>query len=81
MQLKKIVDMLTEESVSIITQKYMQYEGETVQVGENHRKGYSNSLAGRAELAEIEPKEVVDAVMAIWGNTPTVTDWVQKNEE
>jgi len=81
MQLKKIVDMLTEESVSIITQKYMQYEGETVQVGEKHRKGYSNSAAGRTELAKTEPKEVVEAVMAIWGNPRTVTDWVQKNEE
>ncbi len=81
MQLKKIVDMLTEESVSIVTQKYMQYEGETVQVGKNHRKGYSNSAAGRTELAREEPKEVVEAVFAIWGDTPTVLGEAQENEE
>lgn len=80
METKKIVDMLTEESVSIITQRYIEHEGETVQVGSNHRKGYSNSAAGRTELAEAEPKEVVEAVLAIWGDTPTVTDGAQKNE-
>lgn len=72
METKKIVDMLTADSVSILTQKFMKDDGEIVQVGKNHRKGYVNSGPGRAELQEKEPPEVVEAVLAIWGDTPTV---------
>ncbi len=74
METKKIVDMLTADSVSILTQKFMKDDGEIVQVGKNHRKGYVNSGSGRAELQEKEPAEVVEAVLAIWGDTPTVQD-------
>lgn len=72
METKKTVDMLTTDSVSILTQKFIVDDGEIVQVGKNHRKGYENSAVGRAELQEKEPPEVVNAVLAIWGDTPTV---------
>lgn len=72
METKKTVDMLTTDSVSILTQKFIVDDGEIVQVGKNHRKGYENSVVGRAELQEKEPPEVVNAVLAIWGDTPTV---------
>lgn len=74
METKKTVDMLTVDSVSILTQKFMEDDGEIVQVGKNHRKGYVNSGSGRAELQEKEPPEVAEAVLAIWGDTPTVQD-------
>lgn len=39
-----------------------------------HRIGYVNSPSGRAALAAEQPSEIVDEVMAVWGDTPTVPD-------
>lgn len=58
----KQVDLLTSVSVSILT----------VADGKNHRKSYYNSECGRKELLDNEPKDVVDIVMSIWGDEPTV---------
>ena len=71
---KKTVDMLTSESVSILTQKFIEIDGVLTQVGQNHRCAYANSEAGRSTLQELEPEEVVSAVMAIWVDTPTVNE-------
>lgn len=69
---KKTVDMLTADSVSILTQKFIDIDGVETQVGENHRCSYVNSETGRSDLQDAEPEEVVNAVFAIWGNTPTI---------
>lgn len=58
----KTVTNLTSESVSILT----------VTDGKNHRRAYENSESGRADLIAFEPDEVVNEVMAVWGDTPTV---------
>lgn len=71
---KVTIDMLTSESVSILTQKYVTIEGVDTQVGENHRKAYVNSKSGRAGLQGEQTSDVVNAVLAIWGNAPTVTE-------
>lgn len=60
----KIVTNLTSESVSILT----------VTNGKNHRRAYSNSESGRMNLVANEPKEVVEEIMVIWGNTPTIEE-------
>lgn len=73
-QEKKTVDMLTSGSVSILTQQFIEIDGVPTQVGQNHRCAYVNSEAGRSNLQELEPEEVVSAVMAIWGDTPTVNE-------
>ena len=71
---RKTVDMLTIYSVSILTQKFIDVDGVPTQVGQNHRCAYVNSESGRKSIAESEPEEVVSAVMAIWGDTPTVNE-------
>lgn len=71
---KKTVDMLTVDSVSILTQNYIEFNGVQTQVGQNHRCAYANSETGRNDLQENEPEEVVNAVFAIWGDTPTVSE-------
>lgn len=71
---KKTVDMLTIYSVSILTQKFVDIDGKEMQVGENHRRAYVNSETGRNELQGSEPEEVVNAVMAIWGDAPTIKE-------
>lgn len=73
---RKTVDMLTKDSVSILTQKFITINDIPTQVGENHRNGYVNSESGRERLTEEEPQEVQDAVLAIWGELPTVTESV-----
>lgn len=73
---KKTVDMLTTDSVSILTQKFIDVDGKQEQVGSNHRCSYVNSENGRQNLQDNEPEEVVTAVMAIWGDSPTVEEQV-----
>lgn len=70
---KKTVDMLTTDSVSILTQQTIDVGGVAYTLG-NHRRAYVNSTCGREALAAEQPEDVVAAVMAIWGDTPTVTD-------
>lgn len=75
MEIKKSVDMLTQDSVSIATRRTVTVEGETYFAGEIHRRAYSNSPSGRQKIAENEPEEVVSAVLAMWGETPTRPDY------
>ena len=71
---KKTVDMLTSESVSILTQKFIDLDGVQTQVGKNHRKSYVNTEVGRKAITESEPEDVVSSVMAIWGDKPTIEE-------
>ena len=77
---KKTIDMLTPESVSILTQQYIYMDGKEVQVGDNHRCAYVNSLSGRSNIAA-EPGEIVNAVMAIWGDTPIIVETTETEKE
>ena len=60
---KKTVDMLTTDSVSILTQKFIEVDGVETQVGENHRCAYANSAKGRSSH---------NSVFAILGGVPTI---------
>ena len=71
---EKTVDMLSTESVSILTRKVL-IDGEVKsQVGENHRRTYLNSVSGREELLKEQTENVVNAVFAIWGSEPVVEE-------
>lgn len=71
---RKTVDMLTKDSVSILTKKFIKIDEIDTQVGENHRVAYVNSKSGRETLILEQPDEVVNSVLAIWGNEPTIPD-------
>lgn len=77
----KTVDMLTKNSVSILTQKFIDVDGVPTQVGENHRCAYVNSSEGRELIQNGEPEEVVNTVFSMWGDTPTVVEERNFNEE
>ncbi|WP_107942981.1 hypothetical protein [Metasolibacillus fluoroglycofenilyticus] len=64
------IDNLTMNGVSIKTQRYY----ETFPLGEPHRKAYMNSDNGRIELQSEVPQAQVNAVFAVWGDTPTTDD-------
>ena len=69
----KTIDMMTPVSVSILTQKTADIDGVTYTLG-NHRRAYVNSTQGRAEIAAEQPEDIVAAIMAIWGDTATITE-------
>lgn len=71
---KKTVDMLTTDSVSILTQKFIDIDGIATPVGENHRCAYVNSETGRQYLQKQEPQDVVNSVFAIWGDALTINE-------
>lgn len=71
---EKIIDMLTKDSVSILTKKFVEDNGEKLQVGENHRCAYVNSIAGRELISTNEPEDISSTVLNFWGNEPTIIE-------
>ena len=72
---EKTVDMLSTESVSILTRKVL------IDGGENHRRTYLNSVSGREELLKEQTENVVNAVFAIWGSEPVVEEPIIEEED
>ncbi len=72
MIIEKTIDMLTKDSVSIITKKIIEEDGVKYQVGDIHRRAYVNSKENREYMATNEPEDVSSAVLQFWGDTPTV---------
>lgn len=68
MELKEKItlDMLTVDSVSVLRQQFLNYNGVEMQVGENVRNAYSNNEDDRALLKNILSEEYYNAVMAVW---------------
>lgn len=71
---KITLDMLTTDSVSVLKQQYITVDGTDVKVGENVRNAYMNTQTEREQLKEILPEEYYNAVIAVWGDTPTVAE-------
>ena len=66
------IDNLNIYGVSVKKTAYVEIDGVKYYISEPHRKAYSNSTEGRKEL-EIELQEpYYSAVMAVWGENPTV---------
>lgn len=69
---KITLDMLTQNSVSVLRQNFIELNGVETQVGENVRNAYENDETGREILKNTLPEEYYNAVIAVWGDTPTV---------
>lgn len=63
---KITLDMLTQDSVSVLRQKFIDIDGVQTQVGYNIRNAYINDENGREMLGEILPEEYYNAVMTVW---------------
>lgn len=70
---KIILDMLTENSVSVVTKKYAEIDGITYLISTS-RKAYSNSPIGRQQISDELSESDSAAVFAKWGNTATIED-------
>jgi len=71
---KYTLDMLTQDSVSVKKQTYIDYMGQQYPIGEPWRRAYVNSIQGREQIIAELPQVQVNAIMAVWGDTPTVTE-------
>ena len=68
------LDMLTQDSVSLIKQNYIEQNGQQYLVGQPWRRAYVNSVSGRAQVqAEVE-EPYRTAIFAVWGDVPTVDE-------
>ena len=59
---------------TIITLEIFIQDGVSYEIGEPHRCAYVNSVSGRKQLAAALSDPYLSAVLAMWGNTPTVED-------
>lgn len=71
---KITLDMLTVDSVSVKTQRYVDVDGIEYPIGEPHRRAYVNSNSGRVAVESNLPEAQKNAVFSVWGETPTVVD-------
>ena len=71
---KITLDMLTNDSVSVLRQQYITIDGADVKVGENVRNAFMNTQTERELLKVKLPDEFYNAVIAVWGNSPSVAE-------
>lgn len=71
---KITLDMLTTDSVSVLKQQYITVDGTDIRVGENVRNAYMNTQTEREQLKAKLPEEYYNAVIAVWGDTPTIAE-------
>ena len=71
---KITLDMLTQDSVSVLKQQFLILNNTEMQVGGNIRNTYANSISGRKLIKSILPNEYYNAVIAVWGDTPTIDE-------
>lgn len=71
---KLTLDMLTADSVSVKKQQYTVINNTEYAIGEPWRRAYVNSTQGREQVRGEMPEPYLSAIMAVWGNTPTVTE-------
>lgn len=70
---KILIDMLNENTVSIVTVFLTTIDGEQIEV-KRTRKAYNNSSIDRQLLIDELGEPYTTAIFAIWGDNPTVTD-------
>lgn len=66
------LDELNQNSVSVATKKYIEEDGIKYFIGDIHRRAYVNSEEGRREINNELGEPYLSAVMAVWGDSPTV---------
>lgn len=69
---KITLDGLTQDSVSLKRQNYVEVEGQLQAVGQPWRRAYVNSEQGRAQATAEIPEPYKSAVFAVWGDVPTI---------
>ena len=66
------LDELDVYKVSVETKQFAEVDGVLYQIGTPHRRAYSNSSQDRVLISEELAEPYLSAVMAVWGDEPTV---------
>ena len=76
------IEDLFVDGVIIATQKMLISDDEEPQkVGDVKRVSYGNWQSDRQRLVENEPNNIVNAVMEIWGDVPTIIEPTIESKE
>lgn len=76
------IEDLCRDGVIIATQEMLVRDDEKPQrVGDVKRVSYGNWESDRQRLVENEPENIVNAVMAIWGDVPTIVEPTIESKE
>lgn len=67
------LEQLTAESVNVVEISIATINKKPHEIGRS-RMAYVNSPTGRNQLTDKLPEEYVKAVLALWGENPTVSD-------
>lgn len=67
------LEQLTAESVNVVEISIATINKKPHEIGRSHM-AYVNSPTGRKQLTDKLPEEYVKAVLALWGENPTVSD-------
>ena len=71
---KITIDMLTQDSVSLKKQQCAVIDEKEYEIGQPWRKAYLNSEQGRQQVQEEVQEPYLSAILAVWGDAPTVTE-------
>ena len=71
---KIYLDSLTSDHVHLRKQNYTTINGVEYPIGNPWRRAYVNSVNGRAQVQDEVVEPYKTAIMAVWGDTPTVDD-------
>ncbi|KYG91492.1 hypothetical protein A0U40_00660 [[Bacillus] sp. KCTC 13219] len=71
---KYTLDNLNQDNVSVSKQTYIDYQGQQYPIGELWRRAYINNNSGRQQIVNELPQAQVNAIMAVWGDEPTVDE-------
>ncbi len=74
---KYTLDMLTQNSVSLKKQHYTVVDGKEYKIGQPWRRAYINSEQGRQQVQVEVPSPYKEAIFAVWGDIPTVTENIE----
>lgn len=75
------LENLSQDNVSVLKKPYVEFMGQRF-YGTNIRNTYANSPSGRTLIKESLSDEYYNAVMAVWGEIPTVDDpMIEESEE
>jgi hypothetical protein len=74
MEEKIILDMLTQNSVSVKKQQYTIINGVEYLIGNTNSQSYINSINGRSQVETEVSEPYKSAIFAMWGSNPTIIE-------
>lgn len=68
------LEQLTPVSVCVVINEFIEIDGKQVPLGNTQRACFNNIPHDRSRIQEILPSQYVNAILAMWGDTPSSED-------